>query len=995
MTNKAKLAAGTALGTLILTAGGPALAQTATATASTTTPAVNTTTVASTSAKPLKPQYRNIRSFYRNIRSFWGDVNPFYRNIRSFWGDVDPFYRNIRSFWGTMDTAAMASAAGAPAQTGVGDFWDGLGTQWNGISTQWSTAGAYDASTEATYASVATQMQSVVATSKNFWGAAVTKKTGKTFEAGFSDAFLARYGLNLADPSSFARLPVEDRGAFLLGWYDGLMAFSGTDHADHWMKSVNWTPRLTQIQGSGQQAVIGLIDQFSALDADTKSKLIYAGGTPFNPTDVQGAIHGAGVLSLINASHDGKGVMGIAPNARVVAYNPFDAAGTADWNGVIEGIKQVGVERLVGGVKMRASVVNLSLGAPGTTFATDWRTVFKTSGVDSLKDRMLYVIAAGNDGHTQTSNIEMNGALDSTFIVVGSVDPTGRISDFSNRPGTACLTDGGSCKQSSLLKESGYLMNRFITAPGELVLVSDGKGGVTRQSGTSLAAPLVSGAVALIHDRWPWFKDKPRDVARMILSSARDAGAPGIDPVYGVGILDVEAAQAPLNFDHMKFYLRNTTGSSSGEVKASTLESRGVQSTWTTKNMYFTAFERVIDSERDFLIPLSSTLYGSTRGGEYFQDFVFDRMSAWIATGATGPVPPPSGDDEDDFTARRLGFSNLSSTGHIRQANGWSMAMTGRMVQGYADGGGRRAILNTAVEMAAPEGRFALSFGHGDGAAALAGSRNLGLTSDFDPYSGGVNPLLGFASGGAHMGARAMLAPGLEMKAGFTRQTRNIGLDQYQVSASDRVKIGGMERYSAEATNVGLDYRPARWLMLSASATRLAEPNAFMGVRTTAGNAFGEGTVSTGVTVGADADIGSGVSLFGSATRSRSASPDRDSALHIDGAYGTAFQAGVAKLGLLGASDQLRLSVAKPLGIDGGSIEVTQRQVIDRQTGEQGYVTERFDLHGARRLVAEGVYGAPVLDGRGQLSLFGRAELQELDTGTPRLMLGTQFKLGF
>ena len=986
MMSKAKLAAGTAMGTLMLATGTPATAQT-------TAPSTATPT-ATTTAKPLKPVYRNIRGFYRNIRGFWGEVNPFYRNIRGFWGDVDPFYRNIRGFWGTMDPTAMASAAGAPVHANVGQFWDSLGTTWTGISDQWSTVGAYDASTQATYASVATQMQSMVGTSKTFWGAAVTKKTGKTFEAGFSDAFLASYGLNLADPTSFAKLPVEDRGAFLLGWYDGLMAFSGTDHADHWMKSVNWTPRLTQIQGSGDKAVIGLIDQFSASDADTKAKLIYAGGNAFLPTDVEGAIHGAGVLSLINASHDGKGVMGIAPNARVAAYNPFDAQGGADWAGVKEGIKQVGAERTVNGVKMRASVINLSLGAPGTTFAKEWRDVFKTSTASDLKDKVVYVIAAGNDGHTQTTNINMKDTFDSTYIVVGSVDPTGKISDFSNRPGTACVLEDRDCKntlvwngrdkfaKTDYLKESGLLMNRFITAPGELILVSDGKGGVTRQSGTSLAAPLVSGAIALIQDRWPWFKEKPRDIAEMILGSARDAGAPGIDPVYGVGILDVEAAQAPLNFDTMKFYLYSTAGKETGEVKVGTLENTGVQSTWTTKNMYFTAFEKVIDAERDFLIPLSSTLYGATRGGEYFQDFVYNRMQAWIA--APG------------FTADgRRGFSDLSNTGGIPQANGWSMAMTGRVVQGYTDGGGRRTILNTAVKMTAPENRFSLSLGHGDGAAALGGGRNLGLTSDFDPYSGGVNPLLGFASGGAHMGASMLVVPNVQFKAGYTRQTRSLGLDIYQVSAADRSKLAGMDRYSAEATNIGLDYQPARWVTLSASATRLVEPNAFLGVRTTAGNAFGEGTVSTGVTVGADADIGSGVNLFGSATASSSSSSDKDAALRIDGGYGTAFQAGVAKHGLLGKSDSLRFSVAKPLGLSGGSIEVTQRQVIDRETGEQGYVTERFSLNSTKRLVAEGMYGAPILDGRGQVSLFGRGELLDVDAGTPRLMAGGQFKLSF
>ncbi|MDB5719007.1 MAG: hypothetical protein JWM38_2434, partial [Sphingomonas bacterium] len=875
--HRVAFSAGTALATIMLAAASPAQAQTAPG----TSPAVDT-------ARPLKPLYRNVRSFYGNVRSFWGDVNPFYRNVRSFWGDISPFYGNVRSFWGTIDPSALAVGASAPGYAGVGPFWETVGGQWEGIASSWQTAGAYTPENAATYSAVSAKLGTLISTSKDVWGAAVTQRTGKSFEAGFADGVLARYGIRLDDPATLANLPASEQSHFFLDWYDGLMSFGGTDHADHWMKAINWTPRLTQIQGSGSLAVIGLVDQFSAADVDTKAKLIYSGGTVLQPTDIEGAIHGAGVLSLINASHDGRGVMGIAPNARVAAYNPFDAQGTADWTDVIKGIQQVGTERVVDGVKTRATVINLSLGASNTTFAADWRTVFKSSGVDSIKDKVLYVIAAGNDGFRQTANIEMNGALDSTFIVVGSVDPSGKISTFSNTPGNACLTDSGTCKGSTQLKESGYLKNRFITAPGELILVSDGKGGLTRQSGTSLAAPLVAGAVALIQDRWPWFKDKPRDVAAMILGSARDAGEPGIDSVYGVGILDVEAAQSPLSFNAMKFYLYGETATKKGdEVKVATLEQSGLQSTWTSKNMYFTAFEKVVDAERDFLIPLSSTLYGSVRGGEYFQDYVYDRMAAWIA------APSFAGQ-------ARAGFSNLTSSGPINRGDGWSIAMRGRIVQGYANAGGRRRLgLNSTVDVTAPEGKFGFSFGNGDGALALSGTQNLGMTSDFDPYSGGTNPLLGFASGGSHFGARMPVAANVELKVGMTEQTRGLGLDIYQASASDRLKLVGMERYKAQAANVSVDFRPAKWLALTASATRLAEPNAFFGVRTTASNAFGDGTVSTGLTVGADADIGGGVSLFGSATGSRSTSADKNAALRVLNAYSTAFQAGVSKYGLI------------------------------------------------------------------------------------------------
>jgi hypothetical protein len=980
MLSRAALLAGCA-GAVLALAAAPAGAQIAPP-GPTPPPGPAAPGVETISAKPLQPLYGNVRSFYGNVRSFWGDVSPFYGNVRSFWGDVSPFYGNVRSFWGTLDPASSAALSGAPIYEGVAPFWESTGTDWNSIADRWQTAGDYRPDNAATYGSIATDMQSLVAKSKAFWGAAVTLKTGRSFEAGFSDAVLARFGINLDDPASFARLSANQQSHFFMDWYDGLMNFSGTDHADYWMKAINWTPKLTQTQGAGSDAVIGLVDQFSADDADTKAKLIYAGGTGFKPAEIDGAIHGAGVLSLINASHDGKGVMGIAPNAKVAAFNPFDADGGAEWSDVIEGIRQVGTERLVAGVKMRASVINLSLGVANTTFSPEWKTVFKSPGVDVIRDKVLYVIAAGNDGFTQTSNVEMGGSLGSTFLVVGSVDPAGKISAFSNTPGDACLLNAGKCDPGIDLGKGGYLKNRFIVAPGELILVSDGKGGVTRQSGTSLAAPLVAGTVALIQDRWPWLKDKPRAVAKIVLDSARDVGAPGVDGVYGVGMLDVEAAQAPLKFSTMKFTLFNNNGTKAGDVRADVLQKNGLQSVWKTANMYLTGYETILDTNRDFLIPLSSTLYGSTRGGEYFQDFVYDRMTAWIS------APAFAGQ-------QRAGFTNLTNSGSGVPGGSWTVALKGRVVQNYVGTRGARQIgLRSTVDVSAPGGKFGLAFGTGDGALALGGTANLGMTSDFDPYSGGVNPLLGFASGGSHFGAHMQVAPAIAIKVGMTEQKRSLGLDLYDLGVNDRNALLRGDRYRAQATNVTVDVRPAAWLTLSGSATQLDEPDAFLGVRTTVAGAFGKGTVSTGLTLGADAELPAGFSLFGSATGSRSSSADNAAAFRIVGAYSTAFQAGVAKYGLLGHSDSLRLSLAKPLGTARGTAELTQMKVTNRETGERGWVTDRFQLDGGvKRLVLEGLYGTAMFDGRAQVSLFGRGELREIDSGTPRLMLGSQLRL--
>ncbi|MBQ4853159.1 autotransporter domain-containing protein [Rhodanobacter sp. B2A1Ga4] len=154
----------------------------------------------------------------------------------------------------------------------------------------------------------------------------------------------------------------------------------------------------------------------------------------------------------------------------------------------------------------------------------------------------LVVFAAGNESRTSPSDIASlptvapGLGLDQGWLVAVALD--------SNHP-TQLASYSNAC---------GRTMNYCLAAPGDvIVLDKDTTASTTNPtywvvSGTSFAAPEVSGAAALVWQAFPYFSN---DLVRQtLLGTARDLGAPGPDPTFGYGALDVFAAvQGPAKFD--------------------------------------------------------------------------------------------------------------------------------------------------------------------------------------------------------------------------------------------------------------------------------------------------------------------------------------------------------------------------------------------------------------------------------------------------------------
>ncbi|MGX6649207.1 S8 family serine peptidase [Maricaulaceae bacterium MS644] len=890
----------------------------------------------------ISPFYGQISPFYGQISPFWGQISPFYSELNPFYGQISPFWGQISPFWGQIspfegDVSAFWGQISpfygqiSPFYGQISPFWGEIGPFWGQISPFWGLIN--EAGSSERLGDLVTALETLFGEAETVFGAAITEQTGSSFEAGFLDALLARYGFDLSDPESLLDADAGLRDAFFLDFYDGLMSFAGTDHADHWMALTGWSPALSQSVDGGRGVAVGLLD--------LTRRTTLASGPEWRDAiaDFQ-VLHGEAVASLIAAPHDYTGAMGVAPNVRLRSFNPYDETLTAGWADVTTGIRRL--------TRQGSDIVNLSLGVPGVTFDQGWSDVFSDRAVLRHGEDALFVFAAGNDGVAQETEIDWTGALSvENLIIVGSVSPLGNLSSFSNRPGDACFTIEGACG------EGQRLMDRFITAPGELLLVDDGQGGTMRVTGTSFATPLVSGAAALVKGGWNWL-DGP-DIADVLLGSARDAGAPGTDAVFGRGILDIRAAMQPLNTDDLVFFDARGQAHSTANMRVLA----GALWRGAKRDRGLAVFEAVNDTYRDFEISLS-TLITELQQSDMGE---VGAAEAWISEQSRAGLTSFSSQAESTRPLARSG--DMMVTAFASEAD--------PLETQSADSLDFQA--GVRVENDVTGRRF--EFGAGEGAFALSGQSGFNLFADYRPLSGGVNPVLGFASGGAYLAASAPVGENTRFTAGVTSAH-----DERQYTdpftGEEHGLIAGVDAYAATAINAALTHSLTDTVTIGAGYTRLMERDALLGAQGAGLIGFGGGAATDAATLNAQVLLGAMTTLDVSATLGRTAATGFDaSAVSLsEAAMSTAWQVSVTRTGVFGTQGGLRASLIQPLHMESGALTYAVMNVTDRATGALGLNEERWALDGERRLIGELLYEGPAFGERGAYGLFVRAETE-------------------
>lgn len=144
---------------------------------------------------------------------------------------------------------------------------------------------------------------------------------------------------------------------------------------------------------------------------------------------------------------------------------------------------------------------------------------------------------SGPDNTTVNAPQRINTSEVNTFSV-GSVNGNGSfpypISGFSTRGPSQCPSGGNLSLE----------IHPEVVAPGQNVRSAWGTDDFNTISGTSMAAPHVSGAVLLLKEAFPYLSGE--DLMWALYQTAVDLGDPGEDNTFGMGIIDVFAAYQQL-----------------------------------------------------------------------------------------------------------------------------------------------------------------------------------------------------------------------------------------------------------------------------------------------------------------------------------------------------------------------------------------------------------------------------------------------------------------
>ncbi len=238
----------------------------------------------------------------------------------------------------------------------------------------------------------------------------------------------------------------------------------------------------------------------------------YQGGYDFvfgddDPFDDNTRSHGTHVAGIIAAEENGLGVIGAAPEVDLFAVKVLDGAGFGLVEWIIAGIEWA--------VDNDIDVINLSI--------EGWDNPALSAACDAAYNAGVLIVAAGGNDSSGNGTVRFPAAYDSVIAVTAT--------DASDLP--------------AYFSPTGEELE--LAAPGVEVLSTVAGGGYNYMSGTSQAAPHVTGIVALCllantEDLNDDGLVNHEDARLLLQQGAIDLGSAGKDAVFGHGLVSATVA---------------------------------------------------------------------------------------------------------------------------------------------------------------------------------------------------------------------------------------------------------------------------------------------------------------------------------------------------------------------------------------------------------------------------------------------------------------------
>jgi type VII secretion-associated serine protease mycosin len=324
------------------------------------------------------------------------------------------------------------------------------------------------------------------------------------------------------DPSTTRRRRTAWRAALTVA-LTATLAVTGTAPANadtvrdlqYWLAEYGYTQAWTMSRGEGVK--VAIIDTGVNGDIAELRGVVVGGtdasgiGSPDGQTPVgEESEHGTMVASLLagRGTGEGNGVIGVAPGADLltasVAFGLDSGSSKTNDEQIAEAVRWA--------VDNGADVINMSL----TRNTRDWPESWDDAFLHAFENDVVVVAAAGNRG-SGTSEVGAPATIPGVLTVAG-VDRD----------------------QNASFDASSQGITIAVSAPSEDLVGVLPDGGYVQWSGTSAAAPLVSGLVALVRAEFPELD--AANVINRVIRTADPKGEEVPSPLYGYGIIDPVAA---------------------------------------------------------------------------------------------------------------------------------------------------------------------------------------------------------------------------------------------------------------------------------------------------------------------------------------------------------------------------------------------------------------------------------------------------------------------